>query len=209
MHSQRCFYLAASLLVRSLHLHLSASHPHFPFFFPFFTCILLFFSSVFCSSSSFAVINLAHNDSSAGASAAGQVISDHLSLLHQMLQTLLQAGRGREAEAMAHTLVFVGGLLPSALQQGISRRALEGCQNADAQARANDILLHTVSFLQDMVLPMWYLCVGTCQNQCLIMGIAHTHACCSMLSDSEELPCLNKLLSSTETISQSLYIFCL
>ena len=94
-----------------------------------------------------------------------------------MLQTLLQAGRGREAEAMAHTLVFVGGLLPSALQQGISRRALEGCQNADAQARANDILLHTVSFLQDMVLPMWYLCVGTCQNQCLLMGIAHTHAC--------------------------------
>ncbi|DBA84856.1 TPA: hypothetical protein ACH3X1_005879 [Trebouxia sp. C0004] len=67
------------------------------------------------------------------ASAAGQVISQHLPLLYQMLQTLLQAGRGREGEAMTHTLAFIGGLLPPALQQGISRMALKACQNADAQ----------------------------------------------------------------------------
>jgi len=83
------------------------------------------------------------DDSSAGASAAGQVISEHLPLLHQMLQTLLQANRGREAEAMAHTLAFVGGLLPPALQQGISKTALEACQNADAQVITKDMLLHT------------------------------------------------------------------
>ncbi|KAA6422807.1 MAG: hypothetical protein FRX49_07342 [Trebouxia sp. A1-2] len=80
---------------------------------------LLLFPFFFCSSSSVATINLAHDDSSAGASAAGQ--------------TLLQAGRGREAEAMAHALAFIGGLLPPALQQSISRTALEVCQNADTQ----------------------------------------------------------------------------
>ena len=209
MHSQRCFYLAASLLVRSL-LHLSASHPHphFPFFFPFFTCILLFFSSVFCSSSSFAVIHLARNNSSAGASAAGQVISEHLSLLHQMLQTLLQAGRGREAEAMAHTLVFVGGLIPSALQQGISRTALEACQNADAQVRAKDMLLHTTSARYG-VAHVLHMSLAPVKVNALPWALLTDMHACSMLSDSEESPCLNKLLSSTETISQSLYIFCL
>ncbi|DBB12261.1 TPA: hypothetical protein ACH3X3_006363 [Trebouxia sp. C0006] len=81
--------------------------------------------------------------SDAGANAAGQVINEHLPLLHQMLQTLLQAGRGREAETMAHTLAFIGGLLPPALQQGISQAALEACQNPDAQVSTKDLLLHT------------------------------------------------------------------
>lgn len=108
-----------------------------------FLLFLFLFLFFFCSSSSFAAIDLARDDSSAGATAAGQVISEHLPLLHQMLQTLLQAGRGREGEAMAHILAFVGGLLPPALQQGISRAALEACQNADAQVSTKDLLLHT------------------------------------------------------------------
>ncbi len=102
-------------------------------FFIFPLLFILFFSFFFSCSSSFAVTDLVRNDSSAGASTAGQVISEHIPLLYQMLQTLLQAGRGREAEAMAHTLAFVGGLLPPALQEDISRTALEACQNADAQ----------------------------------------------------------------------------
>ncbi len=59
-----------------------------------------------------------------------------------MLQTLLQAGKGREGEAMAHTLAFVGGLLPPALQEAISRTALEACQNADAQVITKWLSLH-------------------------------------------------------------------
>lgn len=123
-----CVYLVCTLILALL----------FPV-----SVFLLLFPFFFCSSSSVATINLAHDDSSAGASAAGQVISEHLPLLHQMLQTLLQAGRGREAEAMAHALAFIGGLLPPALQQSISRTALEVCQNADTQVSAKDMLLHT------------------------------------------------------------------
>jgi len=73
------------------------------------------------------------HSATAGASIAAKVISERLPLLHQMLQTLLQAGKGRESEVLAHTLGLVGGLLPPALQQGISQRALEACQDADAQ----------------------------------------------------------------------------
>jgi len=126
-------YLYTSLFVSTYTIYTLSSFLLFLFLFLFF----------FCSSSSFAAIDLARDDSSAGATAAGQVISEHLPLLHQMLQTLLQAGRGREGEAMAHILAFVGGLLPPALQQGISRAALEACQNADAQVSTKDLLLHT------------------------------------------------------------------
>lgn len=77
------------------------------------------------------------SSSSAGGPAAARVISGHLPLLHRMLQTLLQAGRGRECEVMTHVLAYVGGLLPPALQQGISDLALEACQDAEAQVRPN------------------------------------------------------------------------
>ena len=77
--------------------------------------------------------------SAPGASPAAKVIGEHLPLLHQMLQTLLQAGRGRECEVMAHTLAFVGGLLPPALQQGISKVALQACQATDAQVTPVDL----------------------------------------------------------------------
>ncbi len=141
-------FVSLSICWCSLHAHVSASHPypHSPFCFSFFVYLLLFFLFFFlCFSSSSAAIDLVRDDSSAGASAAGQVISEHLPLLHQRLQTLLQAGRWQELEAMAHTLAFVGGLLPPALQEGISRKALEACQNADTQVRAKDMLLHTFS----------------------------------------------------------------
>ena len=72
---------------------------------------------------------------SAGASAAAQLIHERTPLLHQMLQTLLQAGRGREAEVLTHTIAFVGGLLPPALHQGISQWALDACEAPDAKAR--------------------------------------------------------------------------
>lgn len=52
-----------------------------------------------------------------------------------MLQALLQAGRGREAEVLAQTLAFVGGLLPPALQQGISQWALDACEDPVTQVR--------------------------------------------------------------------------
>lgn len=54
----------------------------------------------------------------AGVSEAEQTVSERIPLLHQMLQALLQAARGREAEVLTHTLGFVGGLLPPALHPG-------------------------------------------------------------------------------------------
>lgn len=71
----------------------------------------------------------------AGASEAAQIIWERTPLLHQMLQALLQAGRGREAEVLAQTLAFVGGLLPPALQQGISQWALDACEDPVTQVR--------------------------------------------------------------------------
>ena len=50
-----------------------------------------------------------------------------------MLQTLLQAERGREAEVLTHTMAFIGGLLPPALHQGFSRWALDACEDPVVQ----------------------------------------------------------------------------
>lgn len=75
---------------------------------------------------------------SAGASTAAQVVCERTPLLHQMLQTLLQAGRGREAEVLTHTMSFVGGLLPLALHQGISQWALDACEAPMALVRQQD-----------------------------------------------------------------------
>ena len=72
---------------------------------------------------------------SAGASATAQVVCERAPLLHQMLQTLLQAGRGREAEVLTHSIAFVGGLLPPALHQGISQWALDACEAPVVQVR--------------------------------------------------------------------------
>ena len=72
---------------------------------------------------------------SADADAAAQLICEHTPLLHQMLQALLQAGPGREAEVLTHTIAFVGGLLPPALHQGISQWALDACKDPDAQVK--------------------------------------------------------------------------
>ena len=63
------------------------------------------------------------------------MIAERLPLLHEMLQGLLDAGRGREAEIVTNALTFVGGLLPTTLQQGISQKALEACQNTECQVR--------------------------------------------------------------------------
>lgn len=82
----------------------------------------------------------------AGAIIAAQVVCERVSLLHQMLQALLQAGRGREAEVLTHTIAFVGGLLPTALHQGISQWALDACAAPVAQVRQQDYsctYLHT------------------------------------------------------------------
>ena len=56
-------------------------------------------------------------------------------LLQQMLQHLLQAGRGREAEVLIQTLAFVAGLLPPALHEGISHRALQLCEDTSMHVR--------------------------------------------------------------------------
>lgn len=86
-----------------------------------------------------------------GGGRAASAVAQHLPLLHHMLQGLLQAGKGRESEVMAHTVQFVGGLLPPALQTGISQWALKACQNTDcpvshaAQAQQHDAAMrHSV-----------------------------------------------------------------
>ena len=61
------------------------------------------------------------------------MIAERLPLLLEMLHSLLEAGKGREAEIMTHVLTYVGGLLPAALQQGISQKALEACQDSECQ----------------------------------------------------------------------------
>ena len=68
------------------------------------------------------------------------MIAERLPLLHEMLQGLLHAGRGREAEIMTNVLTFVGGLLPAVLQQDIRQKALEACQNTECQVRCFAIL---------------------------------------------------------------------
>ncbi|KAL3136619.1 hypothetical protein ABBQ38_005859 [Trebouxia sp. C0009 RCD-2024] len=73
------------------------------------------------------------SEASTGASEAAQVIWEHGPLLHQMLQALLQAGRGRETEVLTQTIAFVGGLLPPALHEGISQWALTACEDPVTQ----------------------------------------------------------------------------
>ena len=81
-----------------------------------------------------------------GASGAIKVIAERLPLLHQMLSDLLQASKGQESEHMTQVLLFVGGLLPTALQQGISQKALETLQDQNCQVEMPHAL-HVALFL--------------------------------------------------------------
>lgn len=69
----------------------------------------------------------------ADADPVASVIFVRAPLLHQMLQTLLQVGRGREAEVLTHSLAFLGGLLPATLQPTISQWALQACEDPATQ----------------------------------------------------------------------------